>query len=152
MDAKRPLGFAIAASKKLCQRSHVKTCTGGAKCGSSVLSWPCRYALPVLSDKRQWASSWSQKMIVLQTKAQGKKFAQERIRASADHEGTRSGGAAESQAQAKERVRVHQKIAGCRQPSCRQKVGRALLPDSFVLSGKDRGRCSSALLCSPCLS
>jgi hypothetical protein len=31
MDAQRPLGFAIAASKKLCQRWHVKTCTGGAK-------------------------------------------------------------------------------------------------------------------------
>ena len=45
MDAKRPLGFAIAASKKLCQRSHVKTCTSGAKYFSSVLSWARRYAV-----------------------------------------------------------------------------------------------------------
>jgi hypothetical protein len=125
MDAKRPLGFAIAASKKLCQRSHVKTCTGGAKYFSSVLSWVRRYAVLQRLRSNSMSGALVAKVIEFQRKAHSKKFAQVRKRSvGKSRKKGKTVTPAIAQARAKEQVRVHRRLQVVASHGVGKRLGR----------------------------
>ena len=153
MDAQRPLGFAIAASKELCQLWHVKTCTGGSQLLQLVPRRACRYALqfPSVQTNKACCSVAEEGRSQCSDNNKQRNCRRDWSSAAENHNGKAVAAGAETQLMAgtvgSSATKSHSHRS---QPGNR--TSAALLPDSFVLSGKDRGGCISALLCSPCVS